>query len=154
MKNIFISHSGKDEHKLAALKQLIASPNSKIRDFTPKNTSPNRAHNEDYIKYKILKPRIEWSSVMIVLLTKNTAQSEFVTFEIEQAERLGKKIIGVFEKGYEGCEIPHALDSFGKTLAWDREIILYAINDDNFQTLSQDHHGNPKSARVVSTYNC
>ncbi|MDI9348956.1 MAG: TIR domain-containing protein [Candidatus Symbiobacter sp.] len=152
--NIFISHSGKDAEGIDDLKALISSQGIEFRDFTPKESDPNDATNENYIKYEILKPRIEWCSILIVYLTKETNKSDFVKFEIEQAAKLGKKIIGVYERGSKECEVPQALKDYGDyLLGWNTEKILKAINSDE-PIVFENPDGSPKSKLSIPEYVC
>jgi len=52
-----------------------------------------------FSKQKILKPRIDRASVLVVLITPDTANSWWVNWEIEYAAKQGKHIVGVCAQG-------------------------------------------------------
>ena len=82
-KNIFISHIHEDDELLPDLKNLIERAGMNVRDASITSEKPNEAHNEQYIKREILAPRIDWASTLVVLITDDTAQSDYPTFNIE-----------------------------------------------------------------------
>ena len=128
-KNVFISHIHKDDAGLKDLKDLLSKKGMDVRDSSINSDRPNNAQSHDYIKSSILTPRIKWASTLIVYITQETKNSEWVNWEIEKAEKLGKTIIGVWERGSNGCEIPEALDQYGDALVgWNTDKIIEAIN--------------------------
>ena len=74
-KNVFISHIHEDDHRLPPLKKLLAKHGLDVRDASINSLKPNQAQNEDYIKYQILAPRIDWAGVLVVLITPDTCKS-------------------------------------------------------------------------------
>lgn len=74
-KNIFISHVHEDDELLPDLKDLIARAGMDVRDGSINSDKPNNAENEEYIKREYLKPRIDWASTLVVLITHDTADS-------------------------------------------------------------------------------
>jgi hypothetical protein len=86
-KNIFISHIHDNDHRLPELKRLLAEHGLDVRDASINSLRPNNAQNEEYIKYEILAPRIDWAGVLVVLITADTRNSDYVNWEIEYASR-------------------------------------------------------------------
>ena len=89
-KNIFISHVHEDDAILPQLKELISKAGMEVHDGSINSDKPNKASNEEYIKREILAPRIEWASTLVVLITHDTAQSDWVNWEIKYAIEQGK----------------------------------------------------------------
>lgn len=131
-KNIFISHVHEDDALLPELKQLIARAGMEVRDGSINSDKPNDAENEEYIKRAILKPRIDWASTLLVLITHDTAQSWWVNWEIEYAVQQGKKVIGVFARGATDADVPEQLERLGDAakVGWQGERVVDAINGD------------------------
>lgn len=50
IRNIFISHIHEDDTGLKKLKDLLASHEMIVRDYSIKSDNPNNARSEDYIK--------------------------------------------------------------------------------------------------------
>lgn len=129
MKNIFISHIHEDDAGLGNLKDLLRNNGIDPRDYSVSADNPNNAHNESHIKYRILAPRIQLCSALIVYISADTRFSPWVNWEIEYANREGKTIVGVYERGASGCELPEALQSYGDALVgWTGNDIIDAIN--------------------------
>lgn len=127
-KNVFISHIHEDDDGLSKVKSLVAKHGLSVRDGSINSDKPNNAKDPDYIMRDIISPRIEWCSTMVVYVTPGTKNSEWVEKEIEKAERLGKRIVGVWAQGHAGCEIPDALrDHHDAMVGWDGGRIVDAI---------------------------
>ncbi len=153
IKNVFISHLHEDDDGLAKLKDLAAKHGLQIRDSSITAEKPNLAKDPDYIKQQILKPQIEWAGALVVYVSAETKDSEYVQYEIEEAQRQGKRIVGVWALGEKDCEIPQALDDYGNAMVgWNGESIVDAIvgNSDDWY----DATGGPKPDRPIARYSC
>ena len=152
-KHIFISHVHEDDHRLAPLKELLSNAGMEVRDGSIHSDKPNNAQNPDYIKSAILSPRIEWASVLVVLITPDTRSSDWVTWEIECAERMGKRIVGVWDHGEAQCDIPPALDQYADAIVgWQGGRVKDAI--EGRVNNREEPDGAPVGARVIPRYTC
>ena len=152
-KNVFISHVHKDDAKLAVLKRYLKIKGMHIRDASITSDKPNNAKSPEYIKSAILTPQIKWASTMIVYITPETKDSDWVNWEIKKANELGKTIVGVWEKGAHGCEVPEALDEYGDALVgWNADKIITAINGDYEKFEEPD--GTPCTSRPIRRHPC
>lgn len=156
-KNIFISHVHKDDSLLPKLKDLIAKSGMEVRDGSINSDKPNEAKNHDYIKEKYLKPRIDWASTLVVLISHDTAQSDWVNWEIKYAVEQGKNVIGVFAQGATDADVPEELRKLGDAavVGWQSERVVDAING---KTTGWDDPatGNPRTTPtwVAKRYSC
>jgi len=98
-KNVFISHVHEDDAGLGKVKDLLAKNGMTIRDSSINSSNPNNAKSEDYIKSQILAPQIKWAGTLMVYVSPDTKNSDWVNWEIEYAHKLGKRIVGVWETG-------------------------------------------------------
>lgn len=130
-KNVFISHVHEDDDLLPKIKDLVARADVEVSDWSINSAKPNEAINEDYIKNEILAPRINSASVLVVLITRDTADSWWVNWEIEYAAKLGKQIVGVFAFGATNADVPPALLQAGdaQVVGWRSESVAAAILD-------------------------
>ena len=129
IKNIFISHIHEDDDGLKNLKKLVKDNGITPQDYSINADNPNNAHSEKYIKSRILEPRIQQSSALVVYISPETKDSKYVDWEIECAHRHGKRIVGVWAHGEGGCEIPKALDRYADAIVgWTGNRIVDAIN--------------------------
>lgn len=152
-KNVFISHIHEDDEGLGKLKGLLKDNGMAIRDYSINSDNPNNAHSEEYIKSEILAPRIQQSSTLVVYISPDTKTSDYVNWEIQYAQKLDKKIIGVWAWGEAGCEIPVALDNcYDAIVGWNGNNIVDAINGaiDGFEAPD----GSPGKLRPLKRHPC
>jgi len=131
-KNVFISHVHEDDALVPNLKQLIERAGMVVRNGSVTRDRPNDAQNVEYIQRDILKPRIEWASTLLVLITPDTAGSWWVNWEIRCAVQLGKRVVGVFAQGATDADIPDELGRCGDAaiVGWQGHRVVDAINGD------------------------
>lgn len=128
-KNIFISHVHEDDELLPKLKDLIGRAGMEVRDSSINSEKPNDATDPDYIKEKYLRPHIDWASTLVVLITHDTAQSEWVNWEIKYAVEQGKHVVGVFAQGATDADIPEELGKHAVAIVgWQGDHVVDAIN--------------------------
>ena len=152
-KNVFISHIHEDDAGLGKLKGLLKDNGMAVRDYSITTDNPNNAHSEDYIKSEILAPRIQQSSTLLVYISPETRESEWVNWEIEYAQKQDKRIVGVWEHGEKDCEIPEALDKYHDAIVgWTGNSIIDAINGKINGWEGSD--GIPVAPRGIKRYSC
>ena len=140
IKNIFVSHQHNDADKIEELKKLIGKHGINMRDSSIyENKLKNNATNEQYIKYELIKPQMQWAGTVIVLIGKDTAKSDYVNWEIKTAADMGKRIIGVFLQGSRNEDIPPELNEHGHYLVgWNGDKIIRAINGEDMEWENPD----------------
>ncbi len=132
IRNVFISHIHEDDALLANLRNLISRAGMEVRDASITDEKPNDAKNEQYIKYQVLAPKIDWAGTLVVLISHNTAYSDYVNWEIKYAVEHGKRVVGVFAQGATDADIPEELGKIGDAaiVGWQKERVVDAINGD------------------------
>ena len=153
LKNIFVSHIHEDDKGVDKLITLLKNNGLDVRNASITLDNPNNAKNADYIKQNILKPRIQWASTLVVYITPETKNSEWVEWEIECAVELGKRIVGVWGRGENQCEIPDALEKYHDSLVgWNGENIVDAIIGSTNDSYYAD--GTPYTKKDIDRYSC
>ncbi len=151
--NLFVSHKGEDESRIEDFKKLMGQKGYNFRDSSIKESEPNRANDEEYIKSKYLRPAIDWAGTIVVLIGQNTHKSDWVNWEIDYALKKGKKIIGVFIPGEKDATIPDLLQDYADSIVgWNSEKIDEAIRNDN--TYWEDEGGNSLPSNSPYRYTC
>ncbi len=129
-KNVFVSHIHSDDAGLPDLMNMLKKNGMKARNYSITSDNKNNAKSPDYIKHTILGPRIKACSVLVVYITPETKASNWVNWEIESAYKQGKTIVGVWNWGSKGCEVPEALEEFHNAIVgWNGNNIVDAINE-------------------------
>lgn len=152
-KKVFVSHVHEDDASLGKLKDLLKANGMTIRDYSISSDNPNNAHSEEYIKSGILAPRINQCATVVVYVSPETRDSDYVNWEIEYAQRNDKRIVGVWADGENGCELPDALAKYADAVVgWTGTRIIDAINGkiDGWQ----NPDGSPASPREIKRYSC
>lgn len=140
--NVFVSHYHEDEENIKKFKDLL-SDNYYIKNYSVTSDKYNDAHNEEYIKYQYLRPLINQSSTLICLIGPETHDSTWVDWEIKEAERLNKKIIGVYIEGAKDSDIPPALEEYADAIVgWNANNIEKALNG---ESVFVNANGSPRS---------
>ncbi len=153
VRNIFMSHIHEDDGTLSQLKDLVSKSGVEVRDGSINADKPNRATNADYIKSEILAPRIQWASVLVVLVSPQTLTSSWVDWEIEYAHKLGKRIVGVWVRGARGADLPDALDKYADAVVgWNSEKAVDAIAGASNDWMTPS--GEPWSTREIARFSC
>ena len=119
--NIFISHYGEDERQLDSLKQRLRDHGCDIRNSSveKKKYRPYKVTNATIVRY--LRICIRWAKTFIVMIGEHTHKRPWVNYEIRNAARQGKVIIGIYEHGCkDDVELPEAFKRYGTTtLGWN-----------------------------------
>lgn len=151
--NVFISHIHEDDADVAALKELLAKNGCEFRDSSVNRSNPNEASSPDYIKSQILAPRIQWAGTVVVLISPGTHDSEWVDWEIAYAQKLGKRIVGVWSHGSKDTDLPEKLDDYADAIVgWQSDVIIDAINGK--LKAWQKPNGEKKPDRKIAHYSC
>jgi hypothetical protein len=93
-RNVFISFATEDMDEVNLLRAHAKNENSDIEFNDHSVHDPYDSERAEYIKQRIGE-RINRSSITVVYLSKNTAQSKWVAWEVQKSLELGKKVIAV-----------------------------------------------------------
>ncbi len=144
-RHVFISHHHADDAEVDKLTNLLANRGYDIRNSSIRAKPANQRRleqglvKEETIR-RLLRMKISWASTVVVLVGKNTHERRWVNWEIEQANRQGKRIVGVYVKGGTEAELPPALTKYAscRIVAWNPEAVIDAIDDKSNQFQNSD----------------
>ncbi len=136
-KNVFISHHHKDDKAVTDFTNLLAGKDYIIRNSSirtkPRNTErlDKKMVSDETIK-RLLRMKMAWAGTVVVLVGSQTASRDWVNWEIEEAERQGKRILGVYMQGAKDSDIPEALEKYGDGLVgWNSEKIISGLEGED-----------------------
>jgi hypothetical protein len=96
-----------------------------FNDYSVKE--PYNSDQAEYIKRKI-REKIRQSSSTIVYLSKSTAASEWVDWEIRESHRQGKRIVAMYQGDTPPKNMPSVLNELGiKPISWSHEEVMAAL---------------------------
>ena len=150
--NVFMSHRHEDDPLIGKMKDLLAKHGCEVRDSSVNSATPNDAHAEGYVK-SILADRIRWAGKILVIISPDTKNHEWVDWEIEYANTFpDKRIIGVWAPGTAQGDLPAPLADFADAIVgWDAKAIIDALNGaDSWQAPD----GSTGPERVISRIGC
>ena len=133
--NVFISHHHKDDVHVDKLAQLLKKNGREIRNSSIRAKPANRERLDkglvkDSTIRRLLRMKMSWAGTVVVLVGKETHTRTWVDWEIKEAKRQGKDIVGVYEHGLkEKVKLPEALEKYATAqVGWDSKCIIDAID--------------------------
>jgi MTH538 TIR-like domain (DUF1863) len=133
-RHVFISHHHKDDADVDSLTDLLKKRGHDVRNSSiranPKNQERlDKGLVKDETIRRLLRMKISWAGAVIVLIGKDTHSRPWVNWEIEQANKQGKRIIGVYTRGGTEADIPPSFEDCGDALvAWNTDSIIDALD--------------------------
>jgi hypothetical protein len=133
-RHVFISHHHADDAEVSNLTALLTKNGQDIRNSSIRAKPANQRRldqglvKEETIR-RLLRMKISWAGTVVVLIGKETHTRSWVNWEIEQANKQNKRIVGVYAQGGKDAEIPTALDKYASSIVgWNTDNIMAAID--------------------------
>ncbi len=133
-RHVFISHHHADDQSVSDMTSLLAKKGYDIRNSSIRAKPANQERlDKGLIKkevlQRLLRMKIAWASTTVVLIGKETHSRPWVNWEIEQANKLGKRIVGVYERGNTEAKVPSALEKYASSIVnWNSDSMIGAID--------------------------
>lgn len=158
-RHVFISHHHADDAEVTKLSDLLSKRGYDIRNSSIRAKPANQRRleqglvKEETIR-RLLRMKISWATAVVVLVGKNTHERRWVNWEIEQANRQGKRIVGVYVRGGTEADLPTALEKYASAIAaWNTEAVMDAIDGKDHPFQNPDGSTRP-SAHPATTTKC
>lgn len=132
-RHVFISHHHADDAHVSGLTGILGRNGYEIRNSSIRAKPANQRRLDegrvsDNAIRRLLRMKMNWSSTVVVLIGKRTHTRPWVDWEINMAHRLGKRIVGVFERGGTENDVPAAFNRYGDALVgWNSANVIGAI---------------------------
>jgi len=141
-KHVFISHHHADDNHVTRLTDMLKRNGYDIRNSSIRAKPANQRRLEqglvsDRVIKRLLKMKMSWASTVIVLIGKRTHSRPWVNWEIDLANELGKRIVGIYTRGGTAADIPSSFEDYGGALVnWNSSSLMDAIEgvDSPFET--------------------
>ena len=111
--------------------------NSSIRAKPANQERLEKGLVSERVIQRLLRMKMAWASTVVVLIGKETHSRPWVNWEIETANEMGKRVVGIFTRGGTAADIPSAFEDYGRALVgWNSSRLIGAIEgtDDPFET--------------------
>jgi len=124
---VFISFANEDLDEVNLLRGQAKNENAGFELIDRSLQEPFDSERAEYIRQGI-RQRINQSSVTLVYLSPDAANSKWVDWEIRESVRLGKGVIGVFKGNAPPALLPPAIKEIKANLVpWEHKAIADAI---------------------------
>lgn len=136
-KNIFISHHHRDDKSVSDFTALLGGKEYTVRNSSIRVNQNNKERlDKEQVPKKtlerLLRMKMRWAGTVVVLIGSQTHSRDWVNWEIEQAAKMGKRIIGVFMHGGKDADIPENLEKYGDGLVgWNSGKIIDALEGED-----------------------
>jgi len=133
-RHVFISHHHKDNAEVDKLSKLLNRKGYDIRNSSIRAKPASRERLEKGLVKKavvrrLLGMKMSWAGTLIVLVGRDTHSRPWVNWEIKQAAKMGKRIVGVWAQGAQECDLPENLIKYRDAMVgWNSENIMDAID--------------------------
>lgn len=157
-RHVFISHHHADDDRVSDMTRMLARNGYEIRNSSirAKPANQERLRNglvSDRAIARLLRMKMSWASTVIVLIGKETAQRPWVDWEIRKAQELGKRIVGVYERGGTQNDVPEALEKYADSIVnWNTDSIVSAVEGKN--SFEKPGGGEREPVHAASTSRC
>jgi len=131
---VFISHHHRDDAEVSNLTDLLSRRgydirNSSIRAKPANQERLDRGLVKDSTIQRLLRMKISWAGTIVVLIGKETHSRPWVDWEIAEANRQGKRIVGVWAHGAQESDLPENLRRYADAVVgWQSDRVLDAID--------------------------
>jgi MTH538 TIR-like domain (DUF1863) len=132
--HLFISHHHKDDSEVSNLTKMLNDRgwdvrNSSIRVKASNQERIDKEQIPERTLKRLLRMKINWASTVVVLIGSETHSRPWVNWEIEQAHKRGKNIVGVYMRGATESDMPELLKTkyASNIVGWNSQSIMDAI---------------------------
>lgn len=135
--HLFVSHHHVDDSHVSRLTSLLNRNGRDVRNSSIRAKPSNQKRLKekrvsDNVIRRLLRMKISWASTVVVLIGKNTHSRPWVNWEIDEANRQGKRIVGVYTRGGTESDVPPSLEKYASAIVnWNNESIMTAIEGKN-----------------------
>jgi hypothetical protein len=140
-RHVFISHHHADDRKVSGLTDMLSRAGYDVRNSSIRAKPANQRRLDagrisEKVIARLLRMKMSWATTVVVLIGLETHSRPWVDWEINKAHELGKRIVGVYERGGTENDLPEPFKKYGDALvAWNSDKVMDAIDgkSDPFQ---------------------
>jgi hypothetical protein len=155
-KNVFVSHHHADDAEVDKLASLLSGKGYGIRNSSIRAKPANqRRLDQGLVKpetiRRLLRMKISWAGTVVVLVGKETHSRPWVNWEIEQANKQGKRIVGIYVRGATEADKPASLEKYASAIVgWNSDSIIAALEGTENPFQNPDGSSRPAAHARVS----
>lgn len=133
-RHVFISHHHADDRKVSGLTDMLSRAGYDVRNSSIRAKPANQRRLDagrisEKVIARLLRMKMSWATTVVVLIGLETHSRPWVDWEINKAHELGKRIVGVYERGGTENDLPEPFKKYGDALvAWNSDKVMDAID--------------------------
>lgn len=156
VKNIFVSHYHKDDRHVQQLKQRMKDKGYDVRNSSVDSTKYQNTKPSTKFIQRHLSRLVRWSGTFICLIGEKTHSRPWVNYEIKEAHKFGKKIVGIYKHGCnDKVELPKEFKKYGESLiGWNSLDKLGDILDNKVTSFETPSGSQPNPIFDLIRINC
>lgn len=153
-RHLFISHRFVDDSSVTNLTNMLSQSGWDIRNSSVRLRQANeqrrlRGEIPERALQRLLRMKVSWAQTVVVVVGKTTHQSKWVDYEIQQANKQGKRIVGIYARGEQDAELPESLEKYASSIvAWNTKSIREAIDEGEVKFETPDGNIRPPTNEV------
>ena len=147
----FIIYLSADGKHAPQVKLWLEEANHQVRQAAvPRLTTLDQA--EAYENGNLL-PQIQWCDVLVVLISPAARNDAVIAWAIECAQRLGKRVIGIWLEDANYEDLPGALDDLADAVVPANPAGVVGAVEGSLNGIRRPD-GSPRAERAIARHNC
>lgn len=146
---VYIIHLPPDGRRVSAVLDLLVSQGCQVRHQAVSTT----AAEVERFRQDILQPQIEWTDVLVVLISVSTKNDPLIAWAVQSALGLGKRVVGIWDEDETDGTVPGVLDDYANSVVpMDPKLLLDAVGGGMDGVRGPD--GKSRIDRVIERHDC
>ena len=121
---VYIIYLPSDSRRVSAVRDLVLKQGCQVRH----QAVTTSASEVERFQKEILLPQIEWTDVVVVLISVTTKNDPVIAWAVQCALSLGKRVVGIWDEDETDGTVPGVLDDYANAVVPpDPALVLDAV---------------------------
>lgn len=147
----YIIHLPADSRRVPAVRDMLTQHGCTVRHQSV--TTATAAGDIERFQQDTLLPQIQWTDVLVVLISATTKNNPVVAWAVQTALSLGKRVVGIWDEEEKDGLVPAILDDYANAVVpMDSKLVLGAVGGVLDGIRGPD--GKSRTDRVIERHDC
>ncbi len=147
----YIVHLPSDSRRVPAVRDLFLAQGGQVRHQAV--TTSSSVVEVQRFQQRTLQPQIEWTDVLVVLISASTKNDPVIAWAVQCALSLGKRVVGIWDEEETDGTVPGVLDDYANAVVpMDAKLVLDAVGGALDGVRGPDGKG--RVDRVIERHDC
>lgn len=125
-KRVFMIYLPSDSRRVSTVRDLLVKQGCQVHHQAV--TTSTSATDVGRFQQDILQPQIEWTDVLVVLISVGTKNDPVIAWAVHCALSLGKRVVGIWDEEEVEGTVPGVLDDYANAVVpLDPKLVLDAV---------------------------